>query len=183
MAYVCSLTLEELDMDLHPSFTNTLKNLTEAEKKARVDAHAAAVMEKIPHLTYNQQVLNKLIATHGMEKVSKWLEQLSNDAGIEHHQSIRYEALMQMAEGFFQSCLFLLSKKNADYNKSEDALSGFRKFGVKGILVRLEDKMGRVDNLLTKEALVHDENIDDTLLDISNYAFLAYACRRVGIHK
>lgn len=181
MAYVCSLTLEELNMDLHPSFTNTLKNLSECEKQARVDAHAQKVMGNIPHLTYNQQVLNKLIAQHGMEKVAGWLEHLSNEGSVPTPVVFNTDTLMGEANVFFSNCINLLRKKNTDYNKATDALSGFRKFGVHGILVRLEDKLGRVANLLNKEAQVKDESVDDTLLDIANYAFLAYACRKAGI--
>jgi hypothetical protein len=39
--------------------------------------------------------------------------------------------------------------------------------------VRLEDKLNRARTLSKKEALVNDEKIEDTLLDMANYAILA----------
>ena len=38
------------------------------------------------------------------------------------------------------------------------------------MLVRMTDKMQRVANLLYKEADVADEKLQDSLLDLSNYA-------------
>jgi hypothetical protein len=40
-------------------------------------------------------------------------------------------------------------------------------------LVRLEDKLNRARTLSKQTALVNDEKIEDTLLDMANYAILA----------
>lgn len=73
----------------------------------------------------------------------------------------------------------ITAAKNADYADSEDAFKNFRmieamtegKIGVAdGILVRMTDKMQRIANLLHRDAQVADEKIQDTLLDLSNYA-------------
>ena len=61
--------------------------------------------------------------------------------------------------------LELFSKKNADYGDA------FAKFGIIGVLMRIEDKIQRSLSI-TKNGvtLVDDEKIRDTLLDLHNYA-------------
>jgi hypothetical protein len=58
----------------------------------------------------------------------------------------------------------LFVKKNQDYGNS------FAKFGIVGILVRLQDKIDRCLILLDNEPQIKEEKICDTMLDISNYA-------------
>jgi len=64
--------------------------------------------------------------------------------------------------------LTLFTKKNADYGDA------FAKYGVIGVLMRIEDKMQRAMSI-TKNGvnLVNDEGIRDTLLDLHNYAAMA----------
>ncbi len=61
--------------------------------------------------------------------------------------------------------LELFARKNADYGDA------FAKYGVIGVLMRIEDKIQRSMSI-TKNGvnLVNDENIKDTLLDLHNYA-------------
>lgn len=61
--------------------------------------------------------------------------------------------------------LELFKKKNADYGDA------FAKYGIIGVLMRIEDKMQRSLSI-TKNGvnLVKDENIRDTLIDLHNYA-------------
>lgn len=77
------------------------------------------------------------------------------------------------------------SKKNSDYAKDSDPLSNFRRaeaFGVpawKGALIRLSDKYSRIEELASgKAAQVSDESLDDTLMDLANYALLTIVLRR-----
>ena len=62
--------------------------------------------------------------------------------------------------------------KNHDYGNSvEDT---YNKYGFVSFLVRLEDKMNRLRSLYkNKEQFVNDEKIEDTLLDMANYAAIA----------
>ena len=64
-----------------------------------------------------------------------------------------------------QEGLVLFAKKNADYGDA------FAKYGVIGVLMRIEDKIQRSLSI-TKNGvnLVKDESIRDTLLDLHNYA-------------
>ena len=64
--------------------------------------------------------------------------------------------------------LDLFTRKNADYGDA------FAKYGVIGVLMRIEDKIQRALSI-TKNGvnLVPDERLRDTLLDLHNYAAMA----------
>ena len=64
-----------------------------------------------------------------------------------------------------KNALELFTKKNADYNDA------FAKYGLVGVLMRIEDKIQRCLSI-TKSGiqLVNDEALEDTLLDLHNYA-------------
>lgn len=62
-------------------------------------------------------------------------------------------------------------KKNTDYGNSfEESLE---KHGLIAAIVRMEDKMSRLQTLSKQDALVKDESIIDTLKDLSNYALMS----------
>jgi hypothetical protein len=75
---------------------------------------------------------------------------------VEQMQKIQAEALE------------LFKRKNTDYNDA------FAKYGVIGVLMRIEDKMQRAISI-TKNGvnLVEDEKIRDTLIDLTNYSAMA----------
>jgi hypothetical protein len=62
----------------------------------------------------------------------------------------------------------LFTKKNADYGDA------FAKYGMIGVLMRIEDKLQRLMSITkTGVNLVNDEGLRDTLLDLHNYAAMA----------
>jgi hypothetical protein len=62
----------------------------------------------------------------------------------------------------------LFVKKNIDYGDS------FVKYGVIGVLMRIEDKIQRAMTITNNGVnLINDEGIKDTLLDLHNYAAMA----------
>jgi hypothetical protein len=64
--------------------------------------------------------------------------------------------------------LNLFIRKNADYGDA------FAKYGVIGVLVRVEDKIQRCLSIThNKMEMVADEKLRDTLLDLHNYAAMA----------
>ena len=66
------------------------------------------------------------------------------------------------------NALELFRKKNIDYGDA------FAKFGVIGVLMRIEDKIQRSLSITNNGVnLVNDEGIKDTLLDLHNYAAMA----------
>jgi hypothetical protein len=64
--------------------------------------------------------------------------------------------------------LELFRKKNKDYGDA------FARFGIIGVIMRIEDKIQRLISIeKNKIILVNDENIKDTLLDLHNYSAMA----------
>ena len=64
--------------------------------------------------------------------------------------------------------LELFKKKNSDYGDA------FSKFGIIGVLVRIEDKIMRAFSITRNGInLVDNESLRDTLLDLHNYAAMA----------
>ena len=61
----------------------------------------------------------------------------------------------------------LLMDKNSDYGDA------WQRYGIFTPLIRINDKILRLENLCGKDALVVDENIKDTLNDIVGYGLLA----------
>ena len=62
----------------------------------------------------------------------------------------------------------LFSRKNADYGDS------FAKYGLIGVIMRIEDKIQRLISINKSGiVLVSDEGLRDTLLDLHNYAAMA----------
>lgn len=64
------------------------------------------------------------------------------------------------------------TRKNNDYGDA--AYQGYKKFGPAYFLVQLHNKLSRLESLTinNKTQLVKDESIDDTLLDMANYAVM-----------
>ena len=85
------------------------------------------------------------------------------------------------------NALKIVQKKNQDYADGEDPFQNFRMVedaGLcsleQGIAVRMSDKLQRVFNLLPEgeDAAVDDESLDDTLLDLINYANILLVYRQ-----
>lgn len=64
------------------------------------------------------------------------------------------------------------TRKNNDYGDA--AYQGYKKFGPAYFLVQLHNKLSRLESLTigNKSQQVKDESIDDTLLDMANYAVM-----------
>lgn len=61
-------------------------------------------------------------------------------------------------------------RKNHDYGNSFD--KSLDKFGLVASVVRIGDKMNRIESLVQKKAMVQDESIKDTLLDMASYCVM-----------
>lgn len=60
--------------------------------------------------------------------------------------------------------------KNHDYGNSFE--QSCNKFGIIAAIVRMGDKMNRLESLAIKRAEVKDESIKDTLLDLASYSVM-----------
>lgn len=71
--------------------------------------------------------------------------------------------------------LDLFAKKNADYGDA------FAKYGLIGVLIRIQDKIQRALTITTNNIhLNEDESISDTMLDLHNYAAMALMLMEEG---
>jgi hypothetical protein len=73
----------------------------------------------------------------------------------------------------------IMKRKNNDYSGG-DPLKNFRRHGANGILVRMEDKMCRLDTLTSPavKQQVSDESVEDTAQDLAVYSILFILARR-----
>lgn len=69
-------------------------------------------------------------------------------------------------------------KKNNDYG---DSFAKVRTIVPDAIMVRIYDKVSRLETLLKKEnkQLVNDESIEDTLIDLANYCIMEVIERNI----
>lgn len=67
----------------------------------------------------------------------------------------------------------LCVSKQKDYGPANIAA-----FGELGVLIRLNDKFQRLKNLLTSGKSPRNETIEDTWIDLANYAMIGLAVRR-----
>jgi hypothetical protein len=90
------------------------------------------------------------------------------------------EDYFKFAQDFFQSCIEISKRKNADYTGvSQDPFANFKSvesLGIStesGFLTRMMDKMARIGSFASNGSLqVKDESVTDTLRDLANYACL-----------
>ena len=64
----------------------------------------------------------------------------------------------------------IYARKNHDYGDSFG--KGYAEYGMVMAVIRLEDQLNRLKSLIKAEALVKDESINDTLMDLANYAIM-----------
>ena len=90
---------------------------------------------------------------------------------------------MQFHEDSCKKLIEITKRKNADYAGSgNDPFANFRQIGALiqqpnivevGFLTRMSDKMSRIGSFVSNGTLqVKDESVEDTLMDIANYAIL-----------
>jgi len=84
---------------------------------------------------------------------------------VSYHTKMATKNRVEQMKAVQISALELFTKKNTDYGDA------FAKFGVIGVLMRIEDKIQRSLSI-TKNGvnLIDDESIRDTLIDLHNYA-------------
>lgn len=73
----------------------------------------------------------------------------------------------------------LYERKNHDYGDSFG--KSFVEYGMAMPCIRLEDKLNRLKALTKADAEVMDETIDDTLMDLANYAIMTLVERRADL--
>lgn len=92
---------------------------------------------------------------------------LLDDKSLILHRKEIDDKIDNIIEGLYQT----YQQKNHDYDNSFN--KSCYKFGVISSIVRIGDKINRLDTLVAKENKVKSESINDILLDIINYCVLS----------
>ena len=91
------------------------------------------------------------------------------------------ENMIPNYDAIVKSAKLLCDSKNVDYAQLEEPFSNFEMVeSLKicntstGILVRISDKIARIENLQERnsEAAVVEEQVEDTMLDLINYSII-----------
>jgi len=87
--------------------------------------------------------------------------------------------LLALHERITNEARGLMKAKNEDYAHGADPFRNFRRHGPFGVLVRLSDKIARLDSFEERgEFSVQSEGLEDTVKDIINYATIYLALKR-----
>lgn len=89
-----------------------------------------------------------------------------------HYEDRPFDPKTMIFLDYLESMKDLYIKKNHDYGDSVSKT--FNEYGLTSFLVRMDDKMNRIKTLnKIQDTVVRGEKIEDTLLDLANYAILA----------
>lgn len=95
--------------------------------------------------------------------------------GLDEEMSWNVEYYMKI----YDKCLNTYIAKNIDYGDSFSKL--YKKFGLISTVIRLSDKINRLESLVNGEQQVEDESVEDTLEDIINYCAMTLMERRKDV--
>lgn len=117
-----------------------------------------------------------------LENIIDQIEDVSNSLSLEEAE-ILYNIIQELNDmrhifgsesGEFRditnSMIQTYQAKNQDYGNSFE--KSLYKFGLVASIIRLSDKMNRIESLSQTKARVKNESIEDTLLDLANYAIM-----------
>lgn len=112
-------------------------------------------------------MLYDLIFNNSTPSTSKYNTlQVSQDKGISIAPNKSAYKFKELTDKMCETYI----RKNHDYGNSFD--KSLDKFGLVASAVRIGDKMNRIESLVQEKAMVQDESIKDTLLDMANYAIM-----------
>ena len=98
-----------------------------------------------------------------MDSISNFKLNIDSPKNTETNSSRVSQMQLVQNEG-----LELFKRKNQDYGDA------FANYGVLGVLVRMGDKIARLQSISTKSvSLVNSESLRDTLIDLHNYSAMA----------
>lgn len=141
------------------------------------ESHKPLAEDKLHKLDCNLDKAIMSASKRNNEKIHDmlWGTSSVNPNGIFEH--IEENVLLKDMRKTFEDCMKTAIAKNSDYGGSnDDPYANFRNSTIagvpveKGIMVRMMDKISRISTLMEKEAQVKDEAIEDTLMDLINYA-------------
>lgn len=111
---------------------------------------------------------SRLCRHQGMSCVECWNREITE-------QSTASSGKVAIHASICSDLTALYERKNHDYGDSFG--KGFAEYGMTMPCIRLEDKLNRLKSLLKSSAQV-DESIDDTLMELANYAIMTLIERK-----
>lgn len=146
-----------------------------------VTAHAEPATGNAEPTTGNAPSVQETVVKPVQETVVKPMQETVADPMRETMQEPMQETMTATKPDRFDSIVRKMSStyraKNHDYG---DSYSNIRKKYPISILIRLSDKLSRLETLMTGEkAMVKGESIDDTLLDLATYSVMELVERGV----
>lgn len=98
---------------------------------------------------------------------------LNVNAGISVNGDMTPEYFEEALDSVLDEMRELMISKQKDYGSKN-----IMEFGEYGVLVRANDKMARLKNLLQAGKEPNNESVEDSWLDLANYAVIALMVRR-----
>ena len=111
--------------------------------------------------------------------VQLWLQDAVREAGAADVQEDGGRGMIKipcdLVEDQHLFCEILKEASKLRWKKLQDYGQSYRNFGILGVIIRLGDKMSRIERLFKdpKSQKIKNESIRDTLLDILNYSAMA----------
>ncbi len=102
------------------------------------------------------------------------INHLKEEKNMEKNYMTEQEKYLMNAKKNLEKAIGIMRAKSSDYAQPDDPFANFKGsefLGIdlkRGILVRIMDKLSRINNLIDKEAIV-EESVEDTCLDLMNY--------------
>ena len=107
---------------------------------------------------------NKNVTSPGFKAEEKWVPKPGTKGMMKVKPTIFDHILEQMSD--------VHRRKNADYGDA--AYEGYKEFGIQYYIIQLHNKLNRLKSLTKDNSKPQvNESIEDTLLDMANYAVLA----------
>lgn len=117
---------------------------------------------------------------HVTPELNHVVDNIIKQKATKFYLAMNKQEYFEFAEQFFNECIEISRKKNADYTgKIDNPFSNFSSVEVLGIstehgfLTRMMDKFKRIASFVENgELQVKDESVMDTLKDLANYSCL-----------
>jgi hypothetical protein len=95
---------------------------------------------------------------------------------------VPYSKHEQAVQHKISELLDLTKTKANAYGGDDDIFQNLNDFGWQGVIIRLDDKMNRLKNLVfaKREIDPNDESLQDTLNDLINYALIVNTLMQAG---
>lgn len=137
----------------------------EAEKFIRSHVPKYEVKQDFPIESGNDEM-----AIKAEEAIAKYFNEESLLADTRDELSEDEQTFKEITEQMLQTYI----KKNRDYGGAFER--GMERDGIISALTRMYDKLDRLHSLKDKDPEVVEESVQDTLLDLANYAIMTRIC-------